>query len=64
MTFVPSPWTLMRVSLTHLQLTDSKGLQLFMCRFCEVQLYLQSVNMLLCVFMCVYLYTHGPNKDI
>lgn len=63
MTFVLSQRTLTWVSLTPLMLTASEGLQLFVCRFCNVHIYSQSVNMVLCVYLCVFMYTHmAPTK--
>lgn len=63
MTFVLSQRTLTWASLTPMMLTASEGLQLFVCRFCNVHIYSQSVNMVLCVYLCVLMYTHmAPTK--
>lgn len=63
MTFVLSQRTLTWASLTPMMLTASEGLQLFVCRFCNVHIYSQSVNMVLCVYLCVLRYTHmAPTK--
>lgn len=63
MTLVLFLRTQMWVSLTPLTPTAGEGLQLFVCRFCRVHVYSRSVNMLLCVYLCVFMYTHmAPRK--
>lgn len=63
MTFILSPWTLTWLSLAHLMLTDSKGLQLFVHRF-SAALLTECKYAPVCIRVCLCIHTWPQQRYI